>query len=977
MFRSSREGPTEGKAGGRTSIWLGSALVSAVALLLGPLAIASSAATTPHATPVIEGSYVSVIPARIAGTVSTSVPIAAAATLNVQVTGTTLPVPAGASAAVVNVTAVNPTANGFLTVFTEGLATTPLVSNVNFTIGMNVANLVTVPLSATGGISIFNSAGTTGVDVDVEGYYTSTPSTTGSGLYNSISPVRALGTLAVGTAIAGGTSVPVTVAGITGVPANATAVVVNVTAEHSTLPSFLTVYPAGAASVPTASNLNFGKQLKNAAIANRATVTVGNAGQIEVFNHAGSVNVDVDVDGYYSGAGGVGSYFTPLTTPIRVTDTRTGVNGNAIPAATSESFNLATALSTIPATASSVVANFTVIPGNANGFLTVYPGMSTTTVPVASDVNWTPTTLSPATALGVPNFTIADTAGTGSVEVYNGPKNGATINLLIDAFGYFGPPTTPVNTVALKATPNQVLDNGTSTSAITATVDGPTGYMVGDSVSVALVGTPAAACGTILPASIVTNAAGIASFTYTSSTTVGFCAITATEAAQGAKGSATVDQVTVVPGSSSYAITVVATPATIPANVGTAVTSVSHVTATVTGVDTAPILGDEVQFSLVGANCGTLSSNFAATLASGTTPVLTYTASDTPGTCTVDVQEANQAQVNSTVITETPVGYVVALVANPTHVTAGGGTPNSTLTATVTYNGLPAANDTVHFVVGAGEPSSTACGTVTGVGVATNASGVATVTYVGAPVSTEIGFCPVTATETTTGAAATTYVTETSPSSTTNNIGVVGTPGTIPASGTTPTSAVSATVTGATLTGVPGDEVMFSLSGVCGTFTGGTTVFAVTGATGITPTQTYTPTTVPGTCTVTATEANSGVSNTTAIIQSPVVYTIAVAATPLTLTGNGITTSTITATVTNTLGLPAGGDTVTFTGTGNPTATCAGHAELSAGGVAITNPAGVATLTYTTTAGAGFCTISGEEGTTSQTGSTTIDQTSV
>jgi hypothetical protein len=35
----------------------------------------------------------------------------------------------------------------------------------------------------------------------------------------------------------------------------------------------------------------------------------------------------------------------------------------------------------------------------------------------------------------VPNFTVADTAGTGSVEVYN--SHGATINLLIDAFGYF------------------------------------------------------------------------------------------------------------------------------------------------------------------------------------------------------------------------------------------------------------------------------------------------------------------------------------------------------------------------------------------------------------------------------------------------------------------------------------------------------------------------------------------------------------
>jgi len=137
-----------------------------------------------------------------------------------------------------------------------------------------------------------------------------------------------------------------------------------------------------------------------------------------------------------------------------------------------------------------------------------------------------------------------------------------------------------------------------------------------------------------------------------------------------------VDQVTVVPGSSSYAITVVASPATIPANVGTAVTSVSSVTATVTGVATAPISGDEVQFSLVGANCGTFAAGaktvFSPTLATGSTAVLTYTASDTPGTCTVDVQEANQAQVNSTVITQTPVGYVVALVASPSEVTAGG-----------------------------------------------------------------------------------------------------------------------------------------------------------------------------------------------------------------------------------------------------------------------------------------------------------------
>jgi hypothetical protein len=159
------------------------------------------------------------------------------------------------------------------------------------------------------------------------------------------------------------------------------------------------------------------------------TVGVGTGGQIEVYNHSGTVDVDIDVNGYYTGVGGTGSVFVPLATPVRITDTRgaTPLNGTPIAAATSESFNLATALSTVPATATSVVSNFTVVAGNASGYLSVYP-TSTTVHPVSSSVNWTANEI-------VPNFTIADTNSTGSVEVYN--SAGGTINLLIDAFGYF------------------------------------------------------------------------------------------------------------------------------------------------------------------------------------------------------------------------------------------------------------------------------------------------------------------------------------------------------------------------------------------------------------------------------------------------------------------------------------------------------------------------------------------------------------
>ena len=222
------------------------------------------------------GTYVPVTPFRLVDTRTGATnpatyagkTLVGASSLNVQVTGVGT-VPLGAAAAVLNVTVTNTTQPGFITVFPEG-TTQPNVSNLNFTAAETVANQVTVPLSSAGGASFFNSAGSTDLVVDVEGYYSSTPAANGTGLYNSISPVRALGALGFGAPVAANTSVPVTVTGtLTGVPATATAVVVSATAAHGTAASFLTVYPAGAASVPAVSNVNFSA---GEAVANRVTV---------------------------------------------------------------------------------------------------------------------------------------------------------------------------------------------------------------------------------------------------------------------------------------------------------------------------------------------------------------------------------------------------------------------------------------------------------------------------------------------------------------------------------------------------------------------------------------------------------------------------------------------------------------------------------------------------------------------------------
>ena len=78
-------------------------------------------------------------------------------------------VPSNATAVVVNLTGVAPSAAGFLTVFSG--ATQPTTSDLNQTPGAVGANLVVATINANGTISIFTSAGTTIVHVDVLGWY--------------------------------------------------------------------------------------------------------------------------------------------------------------------------------------------------------------------------------------------------------------------------------------------------------------------------------------------------------------------------------------------------------------------------------------------------------------------------------------------------------------------------------------------------------------------------------------------------------------------------------------------------------------------------------------------------------------------------------------------------------------------------------------------------------------------------------------
>ena len=209
-------------------------------------------------------------------------------------------VPAGATSVALNVTVVNPTHSSFLTVWPANTAR-PTASNLNFVAGQIVPNMVTVGLNG-GAISIYNAFGTTDVLVDLAGWF--------DGALHSVTPTRIMDTRANQCLVKMGPDETrlVAVAGQAGVPANAGAVSLNVTAVNPTQSTFLTLWPSGQ-SRPTASNLNPIAGI----VPNMVTVGLGTDGRVALYNATGVVDVLIDVNGWYDGDGSV--------TPVGTCDT--------------------------------------------------------------------------------------------------------------------------------------------------------------------------------------------------------------------------------------------------------------------------------------------------------------------------------------------------------------------------------------------------------------------------------------------------------------------------------------------------------------------------------------------------------------------------------------------------------------------------------------------------------------------------------
>jgi hypothetical protein len=207
-------------------------------------------------------------------------------------------VPAGATSVLLNVTAAASRSTGNIQVYAQG-APRPSTSTLNLPRTGDRANAAIVQLSAAGALTYrVDTAPSNRVRVilDVVGY------TVGGSAYVPITPVRLLDTRSTAT-LSGGRGLQVALAASAGVPAAASAVVLNTVAVAPTTGGNLQVFPFrnGSTQRPGASTLNY---QAGEDVANMVVAGLGDDRKITLYTDQpapGSTNVVVDVVGYIVG----------------------------------------------------------------------------------------------------------------------------------------------------------------------------------------------------------------------------------------------------------------------------------------------------------------------------------------------------------------------------------------------------------------------------------------------------------------------------------------------------------------------------------------------------------------------------------------------------------------------------------------------------------------------------------------------------
>jgi alpha-tubulin suppressor-like RCC1 family protein len=335
-------------------------------------------------------------------------------------------VPVDADAVFLNLTAVGPDGFGFLTAYPCG-ASRPLTSNVNYAPGDVVPNAVLAKIGVGGKVCIYTKAASD-IIADVNGYVPV------GGSPNTAVPARILETR-VGPTLrtidrsfegigkqSAGAIVELKVAGRGGVPVDADAVFLNLTAVGPDGFGFLTAYPCGA-SRPLTSNVNYGP---GDVSPNAVLAKIGAGGKVCIYTKAAS-DIIADVNGFVPAGG------TPGTVvPSRILETRVGPTLKTIDGLFQgigkQSAGGIVELKVagrggVPGDAEAAFLNVTAINPEGFGYVTVYPCGEPR--PLTSNINYTPGDVAP-------NSVFAKIGAGGKVCIYTL----AAADLIVDVSGH-------------------------------------------------------------------------------------------------------------------------------------------------------------------------------------------------------------------------------------------------------------------------------------------------------------------------------------------------------------------------------------------------------------------------------------------------------------------------------------------------------------------------------------------------------------
>ncbi|MBO9051311.1 hypothetical protein [Curtobacterium flaccumfaciens] len=361
---------------------IGTVLAVAAGLaVVGPVAPASAAAPT-------TGRFTPVAPARAWSGTATS-------TATTVTLGGRNGIPASATAVVLTATVNAPSAAGYVSVAPAGSTASPAIQN--FRRGQPISGTTTVGLTS-GKAQVKVSAGKATVSLDVAGWYGT--STSGS-TYTPLPPTNVLnGTVSTAAK-------KIVVAGKAGVPANATAVVLQTDVSRPATSGRLRITPSG--NNAGVVSLMYEKGIT---VANTTTVRLS-GGAVQARVSSGSARVLADVVGYYA-PNASGSVFVPAH-PVRAATVAAGTTAKKVTVAGTAG---------VPRNATAAVINAKVGKGSTGGSLRVVGAGLASSVP----------TQVYAKGQTIGNALIAPLAAGGQVQA---KVSAGRATVYVDVVGYF------------------------------------------------------------------------------------------------------------------------------------------------------------------------------------------------------------------------------------------------------------------------------------------------------------------------------------------------------------------------------------------------------------------------------------------------------------------------------------------------------------------------------------------------------------